>query len=125
MSSFGTDPKVQPVKFEGLVDLDLETILSEDISSRYSDAPFPVKEDNGEACVRLPRGDKSFDGCVADDSETEDNDLYLSDCRIALVGFDVSEMRRLVSLVRRGGGSRYMSFNEKLTHIIVGCPSEM
>ena len=39
--------------------------------------------------------------------------------------FEVSEIRKLVSMVRRGGGSQYMSFNDKLTHIIVGSPSEM
>ena len=31
-------------------------------------------------------------------------------------GFGVSEMCKLVSMVHRGGGSRYKSFNDKLTH---------
>ena len=40
-------------------------------------------------------------------------------------GFEVPEMRKLVSTVSRGGGSHYMSFNDKLTHIVVGSPSKM
>ncbi|KAK1388394.1 hypothetical protein POM88_016572 [Heracleum sosnowskyi] len=73
----------------------------------------------------LPDCDTNFDGCVADDFQKDDNDLYLSDCRIALVGFKASEMRKLVSIICRGGGSRYMSLNENLTHIVVGTPSEI
>lgn len=67
----------------------------------------------------------TLEDCVADDSQSEDNDLYLSECRISFVGFEASEMRRLVNIVRRGGGSRYMSFSDRLTHIVVGTPSEM
>ncbi|CAN8234236.1 unnamed protein product [Cochlearia groenlandica] len=68
--------------------------------------------------------EQNFDGCTARDSESEDNDLYMSDCRIFLLGFEASEMRRLVKLVLRGGGSRYMMLNERMTHIVVGTPSE-
>ncbi|KAL6513392.1 hypothetical protein OROGR_020878 [Orobanche gracilis] len=68
--------------------------------------------------------DSDFSRCVADDSQCEGDDLYLSECRILLVGFEPSELRMLVEMVRQGGGSRYMSFNRKLTHIIVGNPSE-
>lgn len=125
LSSLATDANLRAVKCDGVVDFDLEATLSQDLSSRFSDAPVLIKEDNSGASAMLPRSNKIFDGCVADDSQTEDNDLYLSDCRISLVGFDVLEMRKLVSMVRRGGGSRYMSFNEKLTHIVVGSPSEM
>ncbi|XP_071691897.1 uncharacterized protein [Rutidosis leptorrhynchoides] len=64
-----------------------------------------------------------MDGCVPEDSQSEDNDLYLLDCKIHLVGFNASEMRRLVNMVRRGAGSHYMSLNEQLTHIVVGTPS--
>ncbi|XP_014502700.1 DNA topoisomerase 2-binding protein 1-A isoform X4 [Vigna radiata var. radiata] len=70
-------------------------------------------------------GELNLDNIVADDSESDDNDLYLSECRILLVGFEALEMRKLINIVRKGGGSRYMSFNDKLTHIVVGNPTEM
>ena len=107
----------------GIADPDLEATLSQNMSATFSDVPILVKECGTPA--EQPRSDANFDSCVADDSQNDDNDLYLSDCRILLVGFDASEMRKLVNMVRRGGGSRYMSFNEKLTHIVVGTPSEM
>ena len=72
-----------------------------------------------------PGNEQSLDGAVANDSESDDNDLYLSECRILLVGFEASDMRKLVNMVRKGGGSRYISFNDKLTHIVIGAPSEM
>lgn len=61
---------------------------------------------------------------VAEDSEDGD-DLYLSECRISLVGFNEKEMARLVALVRRGGGTRHVMLSQRLTHIIVGAPSEV
>ncbi|TVU26224.1 hypothetical protein EJB05_28761 [Eragrostis curvula] len=61
---------------------------------------------------------------VAEDSEAENDDLYLSNCRISLVGFDEKEMLRLVLLIRNGGGSRHILLSEKLTHIVLGAPSE-
>lgn len=61
---------------------------------------------------------------VAEDSEAENDDLYLSNCRISLVGFDEKEMLRLVMMIRNGGGSRHILLSEKLTHIILGAPSE-
>nr|KYP40240.1 DNA topoisomerase 2-binding protein 1 [Cajanus cajan] len=67
----------------------------------------------------------NFDGAVANDSESDDTDLYLSKCRVLLVGFEAREMRKLVNMVRKGGGSRYMYFNDKLTHIVIGNPTEM
>ncbi|KAL3631378.1 hypothetical protein CASFOL_024362 [Castilleja foliolosa] len=66
--------------------------------------------------------DSYFARCIADDSN--DDDLYLSECRVLLVGFDGSELRKLVDMVCQGGGSRYMSFNQKLTHVVVGNLSE-
>lgn len=119
-SSVATDANVQAALCNGMLDPDLEATLSQNMSSTFSDVPVFVKEDSGVQ----QRNDINFDGCVADDSQTDDNDLYLSNCRILLVGFDASEMRKLVNMVRRGGGSRYMAFNEKLTHIVVGTPSE-
>ncbi|MCI68848.1 DNA topoisomerase 2-binding protein 1-like, partial [Trifolium medium] len=44
---------------------------------------------------------------------------YLAECRIL-----ASEMRKLVNMVRKGGGSRCLSFNDKLTHIVIGNPTE-
>ncbi|CAI9102882.1 OLC1v1001248C1 [Oldenlandia corymbosa var. corymbosa] len=102
-------------------ELDIETAISCSISTLRSDPVIP-KVDCGPPAAWL-QVDSNTDRGVADDSETEENDLYLSDCRILIVGFDASDTRKLVSMVRKGGGSRYMSFNEKLTHIIVGTPT--
>ncbi|KAK8948021.1 hypothetical protein KSP40_PGU007126 [Platanthera guangdongensis] len=65
-----------------------------------------------------------FDFRVAQDSE-EDNDLYLSSCIICLVGFEEKVLRKLVSMIRRGGGTRLILLSEKLTHIILGSPSDV
>ncbi|XP_030934131.1 DNA topoisomerase 2-binding protein 1-A [Quercus lobata] len=109
----------------GFADSDVEATLSQNVSSAFSDPPVFVKEGDFEKPTMQPNNETSLDGFVANDSQSEDGDLYLSECRILLVGFEVSEMRKLVSMVRRGGGSRYMSFNDKLTHIVVGSPSEI
>ncbi|KAK3007232.1 hypothetical protein RJ639_015853, partial [Escallonia herrerae] len=122
-SSVATDANFQAVLCDQMTDADTEATLSQNMSSTFSDAPAFVKEESGGPATRIDC-DINLDACVADDSQTEDNDLYLSECRIMLVGFDASEMRKLVDMVRRGGGSRYMSFNDKLTHIVVGTPSE-
>lgn len=109
----------------GLGDPDLEATHSQNTPSVVSDAQAIFKEDGGEEPNLQPSTETKLDGCVANDSQSEDNDLYLSDCKISLVGFEASEMRKLVTMVRRGGASRYMSCNEKLTHIVVGAPSEL
>ncbi|KAK4572702.1 hypothetical protein RGQ29_030934 [Quercus rubra] len=109
----------------GFADSDLEATLSQNVSSAISDPPVFAKEGDFEKPTMQPKNEINLDGFVANDSQSEDGDLYLSECRILLVGFEVSEMRKLVSMVRRGGGSRYMSFNDKLTHIVVGSPSEI
>jgi len=57
-------------------------------------------------------------------TEAENDDLYLSNCRISLVGFEENELLRLLRMIRNGGGSRHILLNEKLTHIILGAPSE-
>ncbi|KAG6416172.1 hypothetical protein SASPL_123596 [Salvia splendens] len=57
-------------------------------------------------------------------TSSEDDDLNLSECRVLLLGFEASELRKLVNMVRQGGGSRYMSVREKLTHVLVGIPSK-
>lgn len=112
----------QEISCDGMVDADLETTLSQNMAS-VSDGPVLVSDDNTPPCIQ-PKTSFNIDACVAEDSQLEDNDLYLLNCKIHLIGFDASEMRRLVNMVRRGGGSRYMSLNEQLTHIVVGTPSE-
>ncbi|GAB4844132.1 hypothetical protein Ancab_037439 [Ancistrocladus abbreviatus] len=105
-------------------DSDLEATLSQNFSYAISDAPVFVERETGGASPSPPKTDAGLDNCVADDSQTEDDDLYLSDCRICLVGFDASDMRKLVNMVHRGGGSRYVSYSESLTHVVVGAPSD-
>ncbi|KAF9609763.1 hypothetical protein IFM89_018211 [Coptis chinensis] len=106
------------------VKADLETTFSQNMSSTFSDSTIFINDEESEVPDLQPGDETNFDDFVADDSQKEDNDLYLSDCRILFVGFQASEMRKLVNLVRKGGGSRYMSFSERLTHIVVGTPSE-
>ena len=124
-SSVVPEFNLSTVPSTGLGDPDLEATLSQNMSSVVSDAQVIFKEDGGEAPTLQPSNETKLDGCVANDSQSEDNDLYLSDCRISLVGFEASEMRKLVTMLRRGGASRYMSCNDKLTHIVVGAPSEL
>lgn len=102
---------------------DLENLLS-NISPTFSEVP-PISKDGNDPPADKQKNDSDFAHCVADDSQCEDDDLYLSECRILLVGFEASEMRKLVDMIRQGGGSRYMSIREKLTHVVVGNPSEM
>ncbi|XP_006345369.1 DNA topoisomerase 2-binding protein 1 [Solanum tuberosum] len=143
LSSLATASSAEPVFCSRVADSDLEATLSQNMSATSSYAPVFTKEPENSP-AEYPKSDYSApvstkgkksgasteqenngcDGVVADDSETDDNDLYLADCRILIVGFNASEMRKLVNLVRKGGGSRYMSFSEKLTHIIAGNPSE-
>ncbi|XP_024973372.1 DNA topoisomerase 2-binding protein 1 isoform X1 [Cynara cardunculus var. scolymus] len=113
----------QEISCDGMADADLEATLSQNMASTFSDIPIFINEDNRVPSIQ-PKSSVNIDGCVAKDSQSEDNDLYLLNCKIHLVGFDASEMRRLVNMVRRGAGSRYMSLNEQLTHIVVGTPSE-
>ncbi|XP_049935971.1 uncharacterized protein LOC116268065 isoform X2 [Nymphaea colorata] len=104
----------------------LENNLSQPMSATLSDANTFVRESSDSPALLTREGLQSDPSTfVADDSQNGDDDLYLADCRILLAGFQASEMRELVSMIRRGGGSRYMSFNEKLTHIIVGIPSDV
>ncbi|CAN1234553.1 NAD kinase 2, chloroplastic [Linum perenne] len=108
----------------GLADSDVEATLSQNMSSMFSDASIYIKKDDKEVPSLQPTNETSFSNYVASDSQSEDNDLYLADCRIALIGFETSELRKLVNMVRNGGGSRYMTLNDKLTHIIIGAPTE-
>lgn len=127
-SSVATDTNSPLCPSASFVDPEIEATLSQKTCSTLPDAPVDVKEsDNVEPILKLESEINltNLDDCVANDSQSEDGDLYLSECRILLVGFEASEMRRLVNMVRRGGGSRYVLFNDKLTHIVVGMPSEM
>lgn len=103
-------------------DSDIEASASQNVFSTSMNPSTDVEEPSGGPTTRTQ--EQNIDGCTARDSESEDNDLYLSDCRIFLLGFEASEMRKHVKLVRRGGGSRYMLLNERMTHIVVGTPSE-
>ncbi|CAM6102548.1 unnamed protein product [Calypogeia fissa] len=51
-----------------------------------------------------------------------EDQMYLSGCRFFLAGFESLEMRRLVHMVLNGGGTRYMEFNERVTHVVLGKP---
>uniref|UniRef100_A0ACD6A4A3 Uncharacterized protein n=1 Tax=Avena sativa TaxID=4498 RepID=A0ACD6A4A3_AVESA len=77
----------------------------------------------GSPCVQ-ETNEMQVDSHVAEDSEAEDDDLYLSNCRISLVGFEEKELSRLVMMIRDGGGSRHVMLSGRLTHIILGAPSE-
>ncbi|XP_035541604.1 DNA topoisomerase 2-binding protein 1-A [Juglans regia] len=123
-SSAATDLNLQASRCTEVLESDLEATMSQNVSSAISDPPVFLKGGNFETSTVHPNNETSLDGFVANDSQSEDSDLYLSDCRILLVGFEVSEMRKLVNMVRSGGGSRYMLFNDRLTHIVVGSPSE-
>lgn len=123
-SSGAPDSFMPFVSGADFVDRDPEATQSENMSSAALDAPIFVKETDPEPPPIQPSNEPNLDGAVANDSESDDNDLYLSECRILLVGFEASEMRKLVNMVRKGGGSRYMSLNDKLTHIVIGAPSE-
>ena len=125
-SSMAAETNSLVVPTSGSVDPDMEATLSQGTSSTFPAAQVYVKEGDNLEHVAQPQCDlTNLDGCVADDSQSEDSDLYLSECRILLVGFEASEVRRLVNIIRKGGGSRFVSSNDKLTHIVVGTPSEM
>lgn len=95
------------------------------VYSAFTEEPPVSSKERNDSPADQRENNFTIDQSVANDSQSEDDDLYLSECRIMLVGFDVSRMRTLVDMVRRGGASRYMSFGEKLTHVVVGNPSEM
>ncbi|CAI9266608.1 unnamed protein product [Lactuca saligna] len=113
----------QEISCDGMADADLEATLSQNMASTCSDIPGIISEEKTTPTIQ-PKTCMDIDGCVAEDSQSEGNDLYFLNCKIHLVGFDAPEMRRLVNMVRRGSGSRYMSLNDQLTHIVVGTPSE-
>ncbi|KAI3513562.1 hypothetical protein L1887_20898 [Cichorium endivia] len=113
----------QEISCDGMADADLEATLSQSMASTFSDIPVKNNEEKTPPTIQTQTS-MDIDASVAENSQSEDNNLYLLNCKIHLVGFDAFEMRRLVNMVRRGSGSRYMSLNEQLTHIVVGTPSE-
>lgn len=123
-SSVVTESNLTAFPCAGVSDSDLEATLSQNMTSMFSDPSAFIKEEDKAIPALQPTNEKNFDCPVANDSESEEDYLYLSECRISLVGFEASELRKLVNMIRNGGGSRFMSFNDKLTHIIIGKPSE-
>lgn len=124
-SSVASESNLPATPCAGSSDPDLEATLSQNMSSMFSDRPVSIKVVDCDKPMVKETIETNLDGCVADDSQSEDSDMYLSECRISLVGFEAPELRKLVNMVRRGGGSRYMTFNDKLTHIVVGAPTEV
>ncbi|XP_042461718.1 DNA topoisomerase 2-binding protein 1-like isoform X3 [Zingiber officinale] len=102
---------------------DVEATLSQNVSSSFSDAT-KVNNEGTDSAVILMKDEQKLDTCIIDDLESDDYDLYLSDCRISLVGFSEAELSKLLNMIIKGGGTRHMSLSEKLTHIIIGEPSD-
>lgn len=124
LSSAATDSSMQAVPSVWTTDSDMDVAHSQNFSPACQNVSAFAKEEEAGR-FDPPDNVKDLEGCVADDSEPDDNGLYLSDCRICLVGFNASDTRKLVGIVRKGGGSRYMSCSERLTHIVVGEPSDV
>ncbi|KAH9307356.1 hypothetical protein KI387_035267 [Taxus chinensis] len=101
-----------------------QSCVSQSLSSTPSITPLLTKE-KSDTVVLTAENISENAGCTGSGFQNEESDLYLENCRILLVGFEPVEMRKLVRMVWSGGGSRYMSFNDKLTHIIIGRPSEL
>lgn len=49
----------------------------------------------------------------------ECDDMYLSACRITLVGFDPVEQKIAGRLITAGGGTRFLQYNDPVTHVVV------
>ncbi|BBG95580.1 transcription coactivator, partial [Prunus dulcis] len=94
------DSNLTAAPCSGTMDSDLEATVSQNMTTMFSHAPHVVKNEDSKAPPLESKSEAYLDGCVADDSQSEDNDLYLSECRISLVGFKVSEMRSQKKEVR-------------------------
>lgn len=117
----------QSIQDKEVTSVVISATLDNSISQPFSSATLPrpaATKEKAETVVGFAECTSEYGKCIAGDSQTEANDLYLENCKILLAGFQPIEMRKLVNMVRSGGGSRYMSFNDGLTHIIVGRPSE-
>ncbi|XP_062198046.1 uncharacterized protein LOC133900812 [Phragmites australis] len=97
---------------------------SQYVPASFGDASQIINTDIVGAPGVQETNEMQVDSHVAEDSEAENDDLYLSNCRISLVGFEEKQLLRLVTMIRNGGGSRHILLSEKLTHIILGAPSE-
>ncbi|KAI4320583.1 hypothetical protein MLD38_034047 [Melastoma candidum] len=82
-SAFG-DPNVSADPALSDVDQDLETTVSQTF---LSETHLSNKEDACEMMHQQPNG-RMYQDDRAQDSEAEDGGLYLSECRLMLVGFD-------------------------------------
>uniref|UniRef100_A0A804MJJ0 BRCT domain-containing protein n=1 Tax=Zea mays TaxID=4577 RepID=A0A804MJJ0_MAIZE len=98
--------------------------MSQHLPASFGDASRISSTDIVGAPSVQETDDMQVDSHIAEDSEPENDDLYLSNCRISLVGFEEKELLRLVMLIRNGGGSRHILLSEKLTHIVIGTPSD-
>ena len=116
-ASFLADSKFTAVAGPWFSDMDVEVTLSQS-TPMFSDASHFINEVDVEVPVAMGRNEENTVNCLANDFPSEENDLYLSACRIKVVGFEASEMQKIVNMILRGGGFRYMLFNDKLTHII-------
>ncbi|KAL6868202.1 hypothetical protein ACP4OV_015047 [Aristida adscensionis] len=103
--------------------IDDSVSTSQYMSGSFGDAS-KINTDTVVAPSVQEANEAQVDSYVAEDSEAENDDLYLSNCRISLVGFEEKDLLRLVMMIRHGGGSRHILLSEKLTHIILGAPSE-
>lgn len=98
--------------------------MSQYLPASFSDASRISNTDIVAGPSVQETNEMQVDSHVAEGSKPENDDLYLSNCRISLVGFEEKELLRLVMMIRNGGGSRHILLSEKLTHIIIGTPSD-
>lgn len=103
--------------------VDDSVLTSQYVASSFGDSAKISNTDIGAPRVQ-ETNEMQVNGHVAEDSDAENDDLYLSNCRISLVGFEEKELLRLLMMIRSGGGSRHIMLSEKLTHIILGAPSD-
>lgn len=86
-SSVVSDSNLPATLHAGSSDPDMEATLSQNMSSMFSDHPVSIKVVDCDKPMVKETIKTNLDGCVADDSQSEDSDMYLSECRISLVGF--------------------------------------
>ncbi|KAI5057154.1 hypothetical protein GOP47_0027169 [Adiantum capillus-veneris] len=56
----------------------------------------------------------------SENSGRDDDSMYLSNCQVYFSGFPAPDLRKYVKMVRDGGGTRFMEFNDRVTHVILG-----
>uniref|UniRef100_A0A0E0R569 BRCT domain-containing protein n=1 Tax=Oryza rufipogon TaxID=4529 RepID=A0A0E0R569_ORYRU len=119
------NPEISSASFQPVptTSVDDSVSTSQYVPASFDDASKICSTDIGAPSFQETK-ELQVDSHVAEDSEAEDDDLYLSNCRISLVGFEEKESSRLVMMIRNGGGSRHVMLSERLTHIILGAPSE-